>query len=77
MIVLNSDYWYAPSLGHENSTSGGLHGYLMDNQIMWLRKIIRELEQNPSIDHIFVTQHTPVFPNGGHSGDDMWYSGNN
>ncbi|MEM9389942.1 MAG: hypothetical protein AAGA02_05680, partial [Bacteroidota bacterium] len=29
------------------------------------------------IDHIFVTQHTPAFPNGGHSRDDMWYSGNN
>jgi hypothetical protein len=77
MIVLNSDYWYAPSVSRETSTSGGLHGYLMDNQVMWLRKIIKELEQNSAIDHIFLTQHTPVFPNGGHSGDDMWYSGNN
>lgn len=77
MIVLNSDYWYAPTLSRENGTSGGLHGYLMDNQMAWLRKIITELEQNKSIDHIFVTQHTPIFPNGGHSGDDMWYSGNN
>jgi hypothetical protein len=24
-----------------------------------------------------VTIHTPAFPNGGHSGDDMWYNGNN
>jgi len=77
MIVLNSDYWYAPTLSRNSSTSGGLHGYLMDNQMDWLRKIIQEFEQNPAIDHIFVTQHTPVFPNGGHSGDDMWYSGNN
>jgi hypothetical protein len=38
---------------------------------------MQEFEQDPNIDHIFVTQHTPVFPNGGHSGDDMWYSGNN
>ena len=77
MIVLNSDYWYAPTLSRNSSTSGGLHGYLMDNQMDWLRKIIQAFEQNPAIDHIFVTQHTPVFPNGGHSGDDMWYSGNN
>lgn len=77
MIVLNSDYWYAPTLSRNTSTSGGLHGYLMDNQMDWLRKIIQEFEQDPNIDHIFVTQHTPVFPNGGHSGDDMWYSGNN
>jgi hypothetical protein len=77
MIVLNSDYWYAPTLSRNSSTSGGLHGYLMDNQMDWLRKIIKGFEQDATIDHIFVTQHTPVFPNGGHSGDDMWYSGNN
>jgi hypothetical protein len=77
MIVLNSDYWYAPSLSRDHSTGGGLHGYIMDNQLNWLRNVIKELEQNTAIDHIFLTQHTPVFPNGGHSGDDMWYNGNN
>ena len=24
------------------------------------------LEEDENIDHIFVTQHTPAFPNGGH-----------
>lgn len=77
MIVLNSDYWYAPTVQREPSTSGGLHGFLMDNQLQWLRNTIRDLENDPDIDHVFVTQHTPAFPNGGHSRDDMWYSGNN
>lgn len=77
MIVLNSDYWFAPTISRDSSTGGGLHGYLMDNQIAWLRQTIQQLEKDPAIDHIFLTQHTPVFPNGGHSGDDMWYSGNN
>ena len=77
MVVLNSDYWYAPTLAEEPGTSGGLHGYIMDNQLKWLRKTIKKLEKNAAIDHIFVTQHTPVFPNGGHSRDDMWYGGNN
>jgi hypothetical protein len=77
MIVLNSDYWFAPSLKNETSSSGGLHGYLMDNQIAWLKETISILESDKDIDHVFVTQHTPAFPNGGHSGDDMWYSGNN
>jgi hypothetical protein len=77
MIVLNSDYWYAPTVSRDPSTSGGLHGYLMDNQLEWLRKIIKMFEGDKGIDHIFLTQHTPVFPNGGHSRDDMWYSGNN
>ncbi len=77
VVVLNSDYWYAPSLSRNTSTSGGLHGYIMDNQLKWLENTILELEKDSTIDHIFVTQHTPAFPNGGHSRDDMWYSGNN
>lgn len=77
MVVLNSDYWYAPTLAEEPGSSGGLHGYIMDNQLKWLRKTIKKLEKDSAIDHIFVTQHTPAFPNGGHSRDDMWYSGDN
>ena len=77
MVVLNSNYWYAPSLSKETATSGGLHGYIMDNQLDWLRATIQKLENDKDIDHIFITQHTPAFPNGGHSKDDMWYSGDN
>lgn len=77
MIVLNSDYWYAPSLSDRTETSGGLHGYIMDNQLEWLKNTVEALEKDENIDHVFVTQHTPAFPNGGHSGDDMWYNGDN
>lgn len=77
IIVLNSDYWYAPSMNYNPFTSGGLHGYIMDMQLDWLRKTVDKYEQDSLIDHVFVTQHTPAFPNGGHSRDDMWYSGNN
>ena len=77
MIVLNSDYWYTPTLGNNPATSWGLHGYIMDNQLACLRTTLAQLEADKDIDHIFVTQHTPVFPNGGHASDDMWYFGNN
>ena len=77
MIVLNSDYWYAPDLKYDPGTSGGLHGYIMDNQLKWFKKVIEKLENDNGIDHIFVTHHTPAFPNGGHSRDDMWYKGDN
>jgi hypothetical protein len=77
MVVLNSDYWYAPSLYYNILTSGNLHGYLMDNQMQWLRQTLKKLEADKDIDHIFITQHTPAFPNGGHVEDDMWYNGNN
>jgi len=77
IIVLNSDYWYAPTLGQFPFSSGGLHGYIMDMQLEWLRNTVAKYETDSHIDHAFVTQHTPAFPNGGHSRDDMWYSGNN
>ena len=77
MIVMNSDYWYAPSTEHIPLTSGGLHGYIMDNQLAWLEETVTALEADSNIDHVFVTQHTPCFPNGGHVRDDMWYNGNN
>jgi hypothetical protein len=77
VIVLNSNYLYTPALKYNASTSGNLHGYLMDNQMKWLEKTLVTLENNDKIDHIFVTQHTPSFPNGGHVKDDMWYNGDN
>lgn len=78
VIVLNSDYWYAPtSYSLLRLVSGGLHGYIMDQQLAWLEKTVTTLEGDENIDHIFVTQHTPCFPNGGHVQDDMWYNGNN
>jgi hypothetical protein len=74
---LNSDYFYAPSTKLVRRTSGNIHGFIMDKQLEWLEETVRELEQDSAIDHIFVTQHTPWFPNGGHVSDDMWYNGNN
>lgn len=77
VIVLNSNYWYAPSITAFPGSGGNLHGYIMDQQLNWLEETLEVLTAEPNIDHIFLTQHTPIFPNGGHVGDDMWYSGNN
>ncbi len=77
MVVLNSDYLYAPNPEDVNITSGNIHGYIMDNQLKWLEKTLKDLEGNSNIDHVFVTVHTPAFPNGGHVEDDMYYGGNN
>jgi hypothetical protein len=77
VIVLNSNYWYAPSIATSPQSGGNLHGYLMDNQLAWLARTLDSFERNAALDHVFLTLHTPIFPNGGHSGDDMWYSGRN
>jgi hypothetical protein len=78
VVVLNSDYLYSPSLRKGATiTGGGLHGYIMDMQLEWLKKTLDKLEADEKIEHIFVSQHTPILPNGGHLGDGMWYHGNN
>jgi hypothetical protein len=77
VVVLNSDYWFAPTLTQAREAGGNLHGYLMDNQMAWLATVLGTLQQNIAIDHVFLTVHTPIFPNGGHVGDDMWYRGSN
>lgn len=76
MVVLNSDYWYATT-AFRAQTGGNPHGYVMDNQLAWLETTLVTLEADPDLDHVFVTIHTPLFPNGGHVEDDMWYEGNN
>ncbi|MCF6342282.1 MAG: hypothetical protein L3J31_05695, partial [Bacteroidales bacterium] len=77
MIVLNSNYWYSPSTFKIPEIGGNPHGYIMDNQLKWLEETIDKFENDPNTDHIFVTIHTPAFPNGGHANNDMWYYGNN
>ncbi|MDN5211427.1 metallophosphoesterase [Fulvivirgaceae bacterium BMA12] len=77
VIVLNSNYFFSPSFASIPHLGGGLHGYIMDQQLSWLESTLQTLEVDNNIDHIFLTQHTPFFPNGGHVKDDMWYNGQN
>ncbi|MCU0391687.1 MAG: metallophosphoesterase [Thermoflexibacter sp.] len=77
VIVLNSNYWFAPSRTKVGEIGGNIHAYIMDNQVAWLKNTLATLEKDGNIDHIFVTEHTPFFPNGGHVRDDMWYGGDN
>jgi hypothetical protein len=74
MIVLNTEYWESkdPTL-----TSGCPEGYIMDQQVKWLKETMQKMENDPRIDHIFVNIHGSVFPNGDHLDDAMWWNGNN
>jgi hypothetical protein len=77
VIVLNSNYWFAPSRTKVGEIGGNIHAYIMDNQVVWLKNTLEILEKDNNIDHVFITEHTPFFPNGGHVRDDMWYGGDN
>jgi len=79
IIVVNSNYLYGPSLPTDPTVGGNLWGYIMDNQLAWIAQTLDTLQADKNIDHIFVTQHTPVFPNGGHvrGFTSMWFNGEN
>jgi hypothetical protein len=74
MIVLNTEYWESkdPAM-----TSGCPEGYIMDQQLKWLKETIEKMEKNSDIDHIFVNIHGAAFPNGDHLPDAMWWNGDN
>ncbi len=76
-VMLNADYWYTTNENYIPLVGGNPHGYIMDNQLKWFEKTLQKLENDPAIDHIFVTIHITPFPNAGHSDDGMWYDGNN
>jgi len=77
MIVLYSNYLYTTDADVVPEIGGNIHGYVMNNQMKWLKETLGKLEKDNHIDHVFITIHTPFFPNGGHVQDDMWYNGNN
>ena len=79
VVVMNSDYLYSPYLSDtgDRRFGGNIHGYIMDNQAEWMKATLKKFEQDADIDHVFVTFHTPMFPNGGHVQDDMFYNGDN
>jgi hypothetical protein len=74
MVVLNTEYWESkdPEL-----TSGCPEGYIMDQQVAWLKATMHQFETDAHIDHIFVVTHGAVFPNGDHLADAMWWNGDN
>ena len=74
MIVLNTEYWESKD---PVATSGCPEGYIMDQQVKWLKETMEKLEADKSIDHIFVNIHGAVFPNGDHLADAMWWNGDN
>jgi 3',5'-cyclic AMP phosphodiesterase CpdA len=76
-VMLNADYWYTTNENYIPLVGGNPHGYVMDRQLEWLRRTIRNMESDTDIDHIIVTIHITPFPNAGHADDGMWYYGNN
>lgn len=80
-IAFNNNYWIAKSIGPiwqiPLAFGGCPEGYIMRDQMDWIRKELENAENDPSVKYIILFAQEPVFPNGGHVKDAMWYFGNN
>ncbi len=75
-IAFNNNYWYTTNRQVPNY-GGSPEGYMMEDQLEWIEKILENAESNPEIHYIILFAQEPVFPCGGHVKDAMWWNGNN
>ena len=61
-IILNTDYWKGSDPKNYGSNK---EGYVLDKQLEWLKDVLNKAKKNPSIKHVFVIGHEPIFPNDG------------
>ena len=52
---------------------GNREGYILPDQLEWLRQDLSAAAADTSIDHVFIFGHEPAFPNGGHLYDAMFW----
>ncbi len=71
-IVFNNNYWRGWM-----DFGGSPEGFIFDDQLNWIKKELDEGEKDPKVKYIILFAQEPVFPNGGHVKDCMWYYGNN
>ncbi|MEA3469417.1 MAG: metallophosphoesterase family protein [Thermodesulfobacteriota bacterium] len=75
-IAFNNNYWWTTN--NQIETFGGSpEGYIMNDQLKWIERKLAKAENDKTIDYIFLYAQEPVFPNGGHVKDAMWWKGDN
>jgi len=75
-IVLNTNYWNT-SAGIVGIVGGSPEGYMLPDQMEWFEREMKAAEADPTVKYIVVLAHEPLFANGGHVNDAMWYAGDN
>jgi hypothetical protein len=88
-ISLNSNYWSTgyrnqSVFGQKSQDKtainlalkhlgGNREGYVMRNQMEWLKKELDAAQKDLNVDWVFIILHEPPFPNGGHVKDAMYW----
>lgn len=73
-ITFNNNYWVTWTA---ERTGGSPEAYIMPDQMAWIRAELEAAEANPTVKYVLLYAQEPVFPNGGHVHDAMWYHGDN
>ncbi len=88
-VSINSNYWVTGLYYSHNTArwpsdhdgvayalgafGGNREGYLLPEQLKWLKIDLDVAQSDPDIDWIFVFTHEPAFPTGGHAYDAMFW----
>lgn len=76
-VVLNTNYAFRSHAHREDHPAFGRgyrEGFLTDAQLKWLDADLAAAKKR-GLEYIVVSTHEPGFPNGGHTGDAMWWRG--
>ncbi|MEW6746883.1 MAG: metallophosphoesterase [Planctomycetota bacterium] len=76
IIVLNNNYWYTQE-DVLTQCGGCPEGYILEDQLEWLEAELENASEDDTVTAVLVLAQEPVFPNGGHLDDAMWWNGNN
>ena len=75
-IAFNNNYWWTTNVSVKDY-GGSPEGYIMEDQMQWIEKTLDSAEKNPTVKYVLLYAQEPIFPCGGHTGDAMWWDGNN
>lgn len=75
-IAFNNNYWWT-SNSSIPEFGGSPEGYIMADQLQWIERKLAKFETDDTVKYIFLYAQEPVFPNGGHVKDAMWWNGDN
>ncbi len=73
-IAFNNNYWMST---HANRFGGSPEGYILPDQMSWIERQLKQAQADPTVRYVILFAQEPVFPNGGHAEDSMWYHGDN
>jgi hypothetical protein len=73
-IGFNNNYW---AVYHSSDFGGSPEGYILADQMKWIADELERAQKNRSVRYIILYAQEPVFPNGGHVDDAMWWGGDN